>query len=149
MPDKFYSMKMQVDTGKTLKLTDKELRMKTVISLDDEVGEYLLMNIKTILSKYRPILKKYVEKYKITGADEKRYEYRPTILSYDLYGTIELAPLILEMNQMTSATQFHNLKDGIFLFKNDIRQILYEIMIMEERDMRRNETELKADLATI
>jgi hypothetical protein len=147
--ESFYSMKMQVDSGKTLKLTDKELRLKTIISLDEELGEYLLMNIKTILSKYRPILKKYVQKYKITGADEKKYEYRPTMLSYDLYGTIELAPLILEMNQMTSATQFCNLKDGVYLFKNGIKEILYEIMIMEERDLKRNETELKSDLATI
>ena len=147
--ESFYSMKMQVDSGKTLKLTDKELRFKTLISLDEDNGEYLMMNIKTILSKYRPILKKYVQKYKITGADEKKYEYRPTILSYDLYGTIELAPLILEMNQMTSATQFHNLKNGVYLFKNGIKEILYEIMIKEERELKRNETELKADLATI
>ena len=144
-----YTIKQQINQGKALTMTDKEMRIKALITLSEEDGTYILLNTKSILSKYRPIIKKYLTKYRFTGADEHRYEYRPTLLSYELYGTIELAPLILEVNGMISATEFTNLKNGVYLFDKNITDALNVIMIMEEKELNRNQTSVKEDLAKI
>ena len=142
-----YSIQGQIDAGKNLKITNGGFRLKSLIKLRGDF--YLLANMKTITSKYRKLFNPYISKYKIDGVDALRYEYRPTVLSYDLYGTIELAPLLLSINNMSSASQFYNLDKGVLLFNSGITTILDEILIMEEKDMQRNETELKRDLSQI
>jgi hypothetical protein len=66
-----------------------------------------------------------------------------------MYGTIELAPLILEMNGMVSAIEFVGLSNGIWLYDTSVAEVLNEILIMEEKDLDRNMLEVKADLSTL
>jgi hypothetical protein len=142
-----YSAADQIEDGKTLRITDTEMRLKALVKLNDE--RYILLNTKSILSRYKPILDKYRKRYKLTGRDEQYYEYRPTLLSYDVYGTIELAPLILEMNGMTSAIEFTGLRNGIWMYSQSVRDVLNEIILQEENDIERNTLELKEDLSKI
>jgi hypothetical protein len=66
-----------------------------------------------------------------------------------MYGTIELAPLILEMNGMVSAIEFTGLSNGIWLYDSTITDTLNEIINMEEKDLDRNMLEVKADLSKL
>ena len=143
----YYTAERQIAEGQNLEITDTAMRLKSLVKLNE--NRYLLINIKSILYKYRPILNQHRRKYKITGRDEIYYQYRPTILSYDMYGTIELAPLILEMNGMVSAIEFVGLSNGIWLYDTSVAEVLNEILIMEEKDLDRNMLEVKADLSTL
>jgi hypothetical protein len=143
----YYTAERQIREGQNLKITDTEMRLKSLVKLNEE--RFLLINTKSILYKYKPILNQHRKKYKITGRDEIYYQYRPTILSYDMYGTIELAPLILEMNGMVSAIEFTGLSNGIWLYDSTITDTLNEIINMEEKDLDRNMLEVKADLSKL
>jgi hypothetical protein len=142
-----YSAESQIANGQNLQITDKEMRLKSLVKIRDD--RYVLINTKSILYKYKPIINQYRRKYKITGKEELFYEYRPTILSYDMYGTIELAPLILEMNGMVSAIEFTGLSHGVWLYDAKVVNALNEIINLEEKEKDRNMLEVKADLVTI
>jgi hypothetical protein len=142
-----YTAERQITHGQSLQITDKEMRLKSLVKLRDD--RYILINIKSILSAYKPIINKYRKRYKITDQEEIFYEYRPTILSYDLYGTIELAPLILEMNGMVSAIEFTGLRNGIWLYENSVIDVLNDIINLEEKDKDRNMLDVKYDLSKI
>ena len=142
-----YSIEGQIEEGQSLKITDKEMRYKALVKLNDE--KYILLNTKSILYNYKPILDKYKRKFKFTDKECLYYEYRPTILSYDVYGTIELAPLILELNGMISAIEFTGLENGIYLYTQDVISVFNEIILKEERDIERNTREITEDLSKI
>lgn len=143
----YSSIKEQIDAGRTLEITDSAMRLKALIRLQND--NYLMLNTKSLLAKYKYILKPYIMKYKIDGVDALKYEYRPNILSYDIYGTIEIAPFILYINGMVSACDFYNLNMGVKLFSSNVATVFNEILLMEQREKNRNELELKADLAKI
>ena len=143
----YSSIKEQIDAGKTLEITDAAMRLKALVKLQNDT--YLMLNTKSLLAKYKHVLKPYIMKYKIDGIDALKYEYRPTILSYDIYGTIELAPFILYINGMVSACDFYNLDKGVKLFSSSVADVFNEILLMEQREKNRNELDIKADLAKI
>ena len=89
------------------------------------------------------VTNKYINTYKFSAGEANKYEYKPTMLSYDLYGTIELAPFILQINHMISATEFTNLDVGIKLFNNNIREFLNEIINKEAKTIKTNRNEIK------
>lgn len=138
----------QINFGKALEMTDCSMRKQCIVDLSD--GNYLLMNLDSVFSRYKKQLKKnYVTKYAITATDAIKYNYKPTYLSYVLYGTIEMAPFILEINNMVSATEFTNLEDGLYLFNRNIRTFLNEVLNKEEFNIQNNRDEIDQELLTI
>lgn len=140
----FRNIKDQIAEGKALEMTDSELRIRQTISFNDTK---MVINTDTILSKYKPLLKKYISKFELSGDDAVKYNYKVNMLSYDLYGTIELAPLILQINNMVSANQFTDLEKGILLFSPNITNFLNEIMLKEEKVIQANREKIVEEVS--
>jgi hypothetical protein len=131
----YRTIKEQISEGKALEITDKELRYHETINL----GDYqMVINTTTLLSKYKDNIKQYIAKYKFSPTDALKYQYKPTLLSNDLYGTIELATFILQINKMISANEFTDLEKGIYLFNSGFTSFINEILTLEEKELRRN-----------
>ena len=72
----------QINEGKSLAITDSELRYQTLIRLNSDSA--LILNLSSIFTKYKPQLKKLIGKYKFNAKDALIYQYKPWALSYDL-----------------------------------------------------------------
>lgn len=140
------SMTQQINMGKSLTLTDATFRNQALVDLG---GDYMILNTTSALSKYASLIKKCTGKYTISGEEALRYQYRPTYLSYSLYKTIELAPFILEINHMVSASEFCHFERGIYLFSGEIVDVLNQILNKEEYTIQLNRDEVEAELAKL
>lgn len=136
----YKTIKGQIANGKAIEISDKELRIQSLIDLGEDK---MILNTDSLLSKYKSLLNKYVNTYKFSPNEANKYEYKPTMLSYDLYGTIELSPFILQINHMISASEFTNLDVGIKLFNSNINEFLNEIINLESKTIRSNRNEIK------
>lgn len=136
----------QIAIAKTLVITDKSCRYEALAVLGE--GNAMILNLNSIFSKYRIPREKYISKYRMNSLDCLKYEYRPTLLSYDVYHTIELAPFILQINNMTSMTEFTHLENGLYLFNQNVKSFINEIIIREGNELKRNRTEINQELAT-
>lgn len=137
------SIKEQIAAGKSLIIKNNEFRLLSNIKIDDTI---LILNIQSILTPYKRKMKEYIHTYILNDSDIKDYEYKPEKLCYDIYGTIELTPLILEINNMTSATDFHDIGEGIKLFDSNIIDFLNEIIILEKRTINSNRANITKDI---
>lgn len=137
------SIEQQIRVGKEITLKDATFRNQCVIELPSSL---LRVNTNTVLSKYRNLLWKQVKFYQLGKEDIVQFNYRPTFLSYRLYGTIELAPMILQINNMKSASEFTNLDDGIFLFGAGIRDVLFQILNKEEVNLNENRDKVNQEI---
>ena len=140
------TISQQIQSGKNLKMTDKELRQEELVKLDNNT--ILILNTESVIDNYRYHLSKYVQKYTMNDDDAIKYQYKPTKLSYDIYGTIELAPLILSINHMLSVMDFTNLERGIKLFTKDITSFISEVLIKEESILKTNRANVIKELSS-
>ena len=74
----------------------------------------------------------------MSDTEYEKYVYKPKLLCVELYDNIDLAPLILRMNNMLSVLEF-NRKD-IKLFKTSVIQYLNEIINLEKERLDENES---------
>lgn len=61
-----------------------------------------------------------------------RYNYRPEYLSYDVYGTPALAPVIMFVNNIGSVEEFYNLPKIVIPSLDSITTILSDIFPEED-----------------
>ena len=134
----------QIITGKNLKISNKQLQIEQLVKLDNR--NVLLLNVFTLMSKYRYHVKKYARVYQMNDVDAQKYRYKPYMLSNDLYGTIELAPLIMHVNHMTSVTEFKDLEQGIKLFSSDFIDFLNEVLVKEKTTITANRNSIKKEI---
>lgn len=137
----------QIVTGKNLKISNKEIQLQQLVKLDNR--NVLLLNVFTILSKYRYHLKNFIRTYKMNDIDATKYRYKPFMLSYNLYGTIELGYMLLSINHMTSAAEFVDLDQGVKLFTSDIIDFLNEMIIKEKTILTDNRTAIRKEIITL
>lgn len=135
----------QINAGKNLEITNSAFREKTLIKADADT--YIILNLGTMISKYWPQLKANSYVYQLSDLEIQKYEYKPTLFSYDIYGTIELSPFILQLNHMVSEADFSGFTK-LRIFTRDIFKLLNEILIREESNLRANQTRLVQDLAS-
>ena len=69
----------------------------------------------------------------------EKYKYKPKLLCVELYDNIDLAPLILRMNNMLSVLEFN--KKNIKLFKTSVISYLNEMKNLEKSRLDENESE--------
>ena len=140
------TISQQINLSRNLTITDKEFHLHRLVSIDDEVA--MILNVGSIMAQYRNELKKHVRRYELNDADVKKYNYKPELLCYDIYGTIELVPFILQINNMVSVTEFTGLEHGLNLFDGGIFDFLSEIRIKEKITVQTNRDELEKDLTS-
>lgn len=115
--------------------------LKQVFDVD---GDKMLVNLNNLVMKYMSELKDIKVKVTLTTEEYRKYQYNPKVLSYDIYGTTELWFLILEANELHSASQF-DLKT-LYLFKTDIVEKLTRILNLEKIPKDYNEEEISEAL---
>ena len=143
MPER--TITQQITRGKNLKITDKNLRLEQLVKLDNNT--VVILNMDTVMIKYRDEIKKYIKRYSLSQEDCRKYDYKPHLLSYEIYGSIELVPFILQINNMVSVTEFTNLDNGLNLFTSDINEFLNEVMIKENRQIVYNRDKINKELS--
>jgi hypothetical protein len=136
----------QINAGRNLVVNDEAFHHHRLVNIDDDNA--IILNVESIMSQYRNELNKHVQKYTFSDSDVKKYNFKPELLSYDVYGTIELAPFILRINNMVSVTEFTNLENGLKLFDGGIFDFLNEILIKEKQTIATNRDDLEKDLTT-
>jgi hypothetical protein len=98
----------------------------------------------SIMDKYTDILDDYVITKTLTDTEFNKYQCNPKLLSYDLYGTVELWFLLLNVNQITSSTQFRI--NPIKIYTREILRIVQSVLNLEKPITDVNEEEIKKAL---
>lgn len=107
-------------------------------TIPEEVN--LILRDESILRKYRKELREHTKVITLSTLDHMRYDYKPWLLSHDLYGTMELWIELLDLNEMRSFSQFT--EDHVIVFTNDIISILLSIMDLEKEKIALNEDDM-------
>lgn len=98
--------------------------------INDIADNNFIFNDKCILDDYRAELKTLLVSVELTASEYADYKYNPKRLSHDLYGTTELWFLLLDANEIYSATQFD--MDVIYVYNSRIYSIISEIITNEK-----------------
>ena len=77
---------------------------------------------------YRRYINPYIGTYKVTKAQREYYRYKPHLLSSDIYGTPELAWLILMLNDRECPSKF-TIKSTIKLIPEPYLVNLYDTIV--------------------
>lgn len=96
----------------------------------------MIVNTEFIPTKYFDLIRKNAETVTLSDTDYIEYKFQPKKYCYAKLGSIELWPILLRLNNMTSASEFVNKT-----FKvpgNNIMEILNEILILESETIEKN-----------
>lgn len=120
--------------GKKLEQSNSNLYFKA--SKVDKNGNKIIINYQSVLDRHRDVLSKFIETHEFTDLEEQKYRYQPKLFSLDYYGTMELAPWLLRINNMTTLMEFSRKK--IKIFKPVIFDLFDELKILEEDELTAN-----------
>ena len=99
---------------------------------DKSSGDVIRVPYSSLTQKYSDILSQYVRIVGYTEAQVKKYQYKPKLLSQDVYGTTELWSSLLQLNGMISVLEFN--KPYLKVYDpNIILDVLNELLIIEGR----------------
>lgn len=131
----------QIARGNALKISTPALNYQKVLASS---GDKLVINFESILTDYRYFLEKHVQVIDLDDKLYQKYRFRPKTLSYDLYGTIEYASLLLSLNNIVSVSEFdlHKVK----IYDNDVKSFLNEVLNKEKAKISKNTSEVNKDL---
>ena len=90
-------------------------------------------------NRYIEDLKSIMVDVEMSDKEFEKYRYKPKLLCVELYDNIDLAPLILRMNNMLSVLEFN--KKNIKLFKTSVISYLNEMKNLEKSRLDENESE--------
>lgn len=123
-----------IDHGKHLKINNSELSLKYV--MNNSANEKFIINISNLFEKYYELLLDNTVIVVLTDEEYLKYRFKPKVLSYDLYGTMELHYMLLRLNHVYSVTNF-DFKE-VRVFNTNILSLLNEIMILENEEFIEN-----------
>lgn len=98
----------------------------------------------TFIDKYRNDLKSLVYTKTFTRDEIFRYKCNPWVLSFDLYESVEYWQLLLDLNDMYSATEFT--RTTVKVYDSSLPEAVNAIMMGEETFINYNEDELNEAL---
>ena len=90
-------------------------------------GELIISDY-NLIDKYMRYIAPYIVTYTMTPAQRAFYKYRPYQMSYDVYGTMDLAMMIMILNDRECASKFY-LKRTVKLIPPDKIGPMYESII--------------------
>lgn len=125
----------QIEYGTETPLSNSIMHMKE--KFKDKNDRIIVHCATPLITKYWDIIQNYVVDIELTEDEFLKYARRPRLLSLDKYETIELWASILLINNMVSPVQFNKRK--IKMFTTDILEILEELLILEEGNIKLNE----------
>ena len=127
------SIQQTIINGKTKLISVGKLNYKKVLAANDE---RLVINFESIFTRYRWHLNKHVVTVELSDEEYLKYRFRPKSLSMYLYGTIELAPLLLDVNNVLSIAEFDFKR--LKVYDGGLIKFITEILNKEEASIRDN-----------
>ena len=97
-----------IEDYREMNISFDRMHLKEVITFyPDSAGvtDGLILG-EVITDKYKHDLKNMIDTKTFTKDEIHKYKCNPWALSYDLYGTVEFWQLLLDLNDMYSATEF-------------------------------------------
>lgn len=91
--------------------------------------------VKNVLDDYLVELKNLATNVYLTDADLSKYNYKPKLLSADVYGTTDLFYLILIMNGICNVKEFVNINPIKMIKKDDLFSYLSNIITCEKKNI--------------
>lgn len=131
------TIKELIFAGKQEQYSADKLHLKTVTN---SAGQPVVVNIYSIMDKYMDDLEPFIQEIELTDKELIKYRFQPKKLCVDLYNYIDLAPLILKINNMTSLLQFDKRK--LKLFRTGIISYLNEVIVLEANNLSKNSREV-------
>ncbi len=123
----------------TEQLTSSAVFLKRVF--DNGNNRRMLVNFDSLLIKYRGELTNAKLKVELTGDDYRKFRFNPKLFSFVMYGTTELWYLVLEANELKSATEF-DLKT-VWFYYPDIVEKIVRILNLDREIINQNEEEIE------
>ena len=128
-----------IQESKEQELSMEKLYYKELDTTD--TNDKLLLLSDSILQAYMGDLMSITYDMTLTEKEISKYHYRPHLLSYDLYGTTEFWELLLEVNNLSSFTEFNI--NPIKVFNGSLPEILGTILNIEKESIDLNAEEIK------
>lgn len=126
-PDQTYTIEGFIEAGKGVTLTYQRL------SLVNHIGEKIQFPFKNVFNDYLSDIENSSLLCLIEISDKEfmRYQYRPKLLSYDVYGTTDLDFVIMGINRIINPKEF-NYKKIKMIRKRDLNELLSNIYNAEK-----------------
>ena len=84
------TMKKFIDEYSNKEITAQGLYFLSMENTNVPADVNLILKDESILRKYRKELREHTKILKLDALDHMKYDYKPWLLSHDLYGTMEL-----------------------------------------------------------
>ena len=135
------TIQQQVAQGNALAISNANINYHKVLAAD---GDKVVINFDSLLTQYRYFLKKHIVILTLTDDQYLNYRFKPKSLSYDLYGTIEMASMLLSINNVVSVSEFDFKK--VKVFDSGIKDFINEVLNKEKAKITANKSEVTTDL---
>lgn len=126
------SISKQVKDIKTNELSYRELHDSAIIK-DTFSNRNIEIPFNSITNKYKNFLSKIIVEKTLTEHERLKYKYKPKLLSQDLYSTTEYWNDLLILNNFYSVLDFIPEKTIKIYNKNELKEYLNEILILEDK----------------
>lgn len=100
--------------------------------------------ITNVLYDYEEELRDLSVFIKLTDVERIRYKYKPYLFAYDLYGTREMAFIIMMLNGIIDPKEFDYNKIRVLRY-NELTTIINRIGAINEDYINKNKSKLKKD----
>lgn len=107
-----------------------------------ESGE-VLFTIKNVVDDYIDELLELSTEVHLSDEERRKYEYRPWLLAYDVYGNSELYWIIMLLNDIPTPNEFENIQILKMPKKAVLEEALSKIMESESAYLSRNRSEME------
>lgn len=127
-----YSISDYIDEYRDLEISYERMHLKEAVSFTPDasgVKDGIILG-DTFIDKYKHDLKSLVETKTFTRDEVFRYRCNPWRLSYDLYDSVEYWQLLLDLNDMYSATEFT--RTTVKVYDDTLPDVVNEILMSEE-----------------
>ena len=126
------SLPEQIQQAKELEISYRTLHPGAIMH-DVNNQRDINFPFSSIISKYKDFLYQIIITIELTDEEADHYQYKPKMLSEDLYGTTELWDTLLILNNATSVSEF-KLKKLKLYDPTRLKAYINEIMLLEEEN---------------
>ncbi|MGL5750016.1 MAG: baseplate wedge protein 53, partial [Paraclostridium sp.] len=111
------------------------------LSLIEKMGDITTITY-NLLNDYKDEIISRCVTIKMSNEEFLRYQYKPRLLAYDIYGDVELFFIILFVNNLCNVKEFNN-KRVKMLKKEDLTFILSAIYNAEYDTIKKNRNKIE------
>lgn len=140
------SISEYIDDYRELEISYDRIHLKEAVKFTPDssgITDGIILG-ETFADKYRSDLENIVETKVFTRDEIFKYKCNPWRLSYDLYNSVEYWHMLLDLNDMVSATEFT--RTTIKVYDDTLPDLINEIMMGEEVFIDNNEDEVNEKL---